>query len=543
MKQIMVALLVFALLFSGCKPYDSNYQTTVTTAPPEVIETTIPILTDEIDAAVELETMDQETGFLLPYINESRSDGRGNPSFHCLIRNELFHSITLTSISTVYTIKGDVVTSNHYTDREMSPFFRRYGASAELDPMEANLLIIDDVPDAAFDHVTVTVFLIDSQGEMTDRVFQFSMDPSETCIADMGNYSGDISYTRDDGWSWVHEVTNDTDSALTLDSVHYVEYQDGIPLYVGNDSVSAYIGYHIEDIAFLEPGESGIFTNSISYQFLDFNQRETIFVYRDEKGNPLYKTFFFNFEQALTQAEYLGMPSDLKILIGEQSLDVLGGRILSDYEIRKLADSDAPLDEISERISTLADCLKFLSYKGFSYDEVPMKMEYHQGFAWNYLDDLEVIFGRNYGACGCGSTLINYILTGDYDQQGYVMEVNAIDRHIYNWILADGVYYFVDWVSQELTYGNSSGYNVYAVRDPQVYSAYKIKMSKENPEGNEIYLQYLYTRDGSVMPIGIQRQILPYARILPSDTRDNVMLLYEDSEMCTLEFRDGPPLS
>lgn len=543
MIRIILVFVVTAMLFSGCKSNDTDHQTTLQPTSPAVIETTFHVLPEETFSDEQTDVMVQESTFLPPYLNENRTDGRRSPSFHCLIRNEFSDIITLESISTVYTMEGGIVASNQYIGSEMNPFFRRRGASTVLDPMEANLLIMDDVPESVFDHVTVTVFVVDSLNERTELTFSFSMNPEETCSPDMTNYGSDISFTREDGWSWVHEVTNETDTTLILESVHYVEYLDGIPLYLGNDSVSAYTGHHIEEIASLEPGESGIFANSISYQFLDFNQRETIFVYRDEMGNTHYKSFFFNYEQALSHAEYLGMPSGLNILIGEQSLEVLGGRKLPDYKLKELAGADTSLDEVAEKISTLADCLKFLSYRGFYYDEVPMKVENHQGFEWNYLDDADVMFERNYGACGCGSTLINYILKGDYDQQGYVMEVNAIDRHIYNWLLEDGVYYFVDWVSQELSYGNTTGYNVYAVDDPKVYSDYKVKMSKENSEGNEIYLQYLYTQDGSVMPIGIQRITLPYSRVIPSNTQDHVTLLYENSDMCTLEFREGPPLS
>lgn len=542
MKRLLLPMLILAFLFTGCESNISEQDTTAMITDSLKNTETVPVPSDDFSKIDATETMEQEIVYLSPYINENRMDRRTNPTFHCLIRNDSADTITLDSVSTVYLFGQDIVKQTAYKGNEMSSFFRRQNASYELRPMESNLLIIDEVPDETFDHVTVIATILDCLGETTELIFYFSMNPEETTKLDMSFRGSDISFTRDDGWSWVHEVINDTDTTLKLESVHYVEYLDGTPLYLGNDPASFYKGYHIEDIESLKPGESGIFANSISYQFLDFNQRETIFVYRDKEGNPHYKTFFFHLEQALTHTEYLGMPSGLKILLGETGMEVLGDRKLSDYEIKVMAESDLSLDEVAEKISTLADCMKFLSYKGFSYDEVPMKTKYHQGFAWNYLDDAEEIFARNYGACGCGSTLINYILTGDYEQQGYVMEVNAIDRHIYNWFFEDGVYYFVDWVSQELLYENTTGYNIYATKDPQVYSDYKVKMSRENSEGNEIYLQYLYERDGSVMPIGIQRTIMPYTRFVPSSTQDDITLLYENSKKCTLELMEGPSL-
>ena len=81
------------------------------------------------------------------------------------------------------------------------------------------------------------------------------------------------------------------------------------------------------------------------------------------------------------------------------------------------------------------------------------------------------------------------------------------------------------------------------MKDHSRTNSFRSRISSRNLRRfpNDIYLQYLYQAEGAVLPIGIQRNTTPYIRTVPSSAKDNITLLYENPEICLLEYRDGPP--
>ena len=229
----------------------------------------------------------------------------------------------------------------------------------------------------------------------------------------------------------------------------------------------------------------------------------------------------------------------MTILEPEDAVRILGSYQYDTTEIQQMIDDQLPLNEVANKLSTLGDVFQYLNQKGFYSGNTPMIGMYWNGFKWNAMNGAHRVFETNWGCCSDGSALLNYLLQGNYDEQGYVQEVNALDRHVFNWFCQDGVYYFVDWT--EIIGENNMSWRIYATEKPQIFADYDVKCSQESERIHEIYLQYLYPQEGTPYPIGVKRDSKPFIRTLPSQIADSVLLLYENPEICRLEFREGPP--
>lgn len=171
-----------------------------------------------------------------------------------------------------------------------------------------------------------------------------------------------------------------------------------------------------------------------------------------------------------------------------------------------------------------------------------LKGFYVNGDRWEATLSAASVFGYNQGACGDGSNLLNAILRNDYEEQGFVQQVDGKDRHAFNWIRQDGVYYFVDWTLQVFT-GNYDrfDYFVFAAEDLQAYTEYYIDRGvTSDGVKHDIYLLYMYPREGDQYPYRIVRDKTPFERTLPAEIEDRVTVLYNDPEKCILKFREGP---
>ena len=137
-------------------------------------------------------------------------------------------------------------------------------------------------------------------------------------------------------------------------------------------------------------------------------------------------------------------PNEEKVYayIGTTFPEGLGQPVLSDAQIDALI-AEQDYAKTAETITTLADAVNYYRRAGIVFHENndinPVgDLCYYQS-AWQVLKDRQ-------GQCVTMSNLNHYLLTGDYDEIGYV-EVNSPgDGHVMTYILEDGKYYLVNSV-------------------------------------------------------------------------------------------------
>lgn len=217
----------------------------------------------------------------------------------------------------------------------------------------------------------------------------------------------------------------------------------------------------------------------------------------------------------------------------------------SEEEIKELVAADLTLDEAAEKLSTLADVVQYLYLRGYHCAKSgDLKFEYF-GCEWATNRSAQVVFNENAGNCGGGSNLLNYLLQGDYDEQGYVQESAnpGGGGHIYNYFKQDGVYFFCDMtqIVYEDTYANHN-YSIFATEDPFEFSKYYVGENHKylaDDEPHYLRLQYMYPCEGdSHQPVGMTS----FMQLLPTALENSIMILYSEEEPYAPIFVDAPPV-
>ena len=222
-------------------------------------------------------------------------------------------------------------------------------------------------------------------------------------------------------------------------------------------------------------------------------------------------------------------------------------------EIKQMIADNLTLDEVAEKISTVADLVQYLHQK--EYGKIHVKdgdLSFNWGkYNWHVNRSAQVVYENNEGNCGGGSNLVNYILRGDYDEQGFVQQAANTGGHIYNYFKDNGVYYFMDLI-QIVQSGDycQSGYRIYSTSTPKEFSDYYIGNNlKRYNESDEKYLllHYMYPYDGSHLPIGRSEYKTicgtPYNGILPKEIENQVTILYLNESAPQPKFVKSPPQS
>lgn len=531
----MVILLAIALLLAGCGRAEEAVPTEAPTTVPEtmaveLVQTAEPTEQEVVDTTI----------WLPPYWTED-----GKLELHCLVKNETKGNLFVESMQTTYYLNGKIVKEGSYDKNALGKFLWRPFNKLDLTIAASTLLIVNDYPAPdGFDEAIITITTRTEQGQEIILTYHFTMDEEKVTPSTLtDNWELSTSWINDQGgWNWDHVPYNETKDKLTLEFVHHIHYDNGIPVQAETKVVSQFSSF-IQTVDDLDPGTSAPYTTGASEQFRNFNQREVTFVYRNSKQQPYLQTFYFVYEDAVSWEEYNTMPEGLDILTSGETIVALGGAQYSQEEIRQMIDDNLTLDEVAEKISTVGDLLGYLNLKGFCYELRGDDEFESNGYKWRATPSAHTVFEQNTADCLSGSNLLNYILRGDYDEQGYVQESALTNGHVFNWFRIDDVYYFVDWTVVDLRgeFGNMA-FISYATEDPQTFSDYYIKKSKTNDTSSYIIrLQYMYPREGDQLPIRILPNQKPHIRVLPLELEKTATLLYEDSEHYVLKFQEGPP--
>jgi len=215
-------------------------------------------------------------------------------------------------------------------------------------------------------------------------------------------------------------------------------------------------------------------------------------------------------------------------------------------EIQQMISEGLTLDEVAEKISTLADVVQYLHQKGYTVDGGDLKITFSD-IQWGINLSAQSIFEGNVGNCGGGSNLLNYILRGDFDEQGYVIEAANQGGHVYNYFKQDGIYYFCD-LTEIARHGrfNNKEYRVFATEDPQEFSDYYIgheHITSGPDAAHYLRLQYMYPYEGNHRPIGRNRDLFlqgPFHNILPQEIEDTLTILYVEEPQFAPIFKPAP---
>lgn len=103
----------------------------------------------------------------------------------------------------------------------------------------------------------------------------------------------------------------------------------------------------------------------------------------------------------------------------------------------------------AEKIKVPADAVQMLNainYRENEYNDNASFPDDANQVYWAAMWNAHEVFAHQSGNCGGTSNLINFLLSGDFDQQGYVVFSNNTGGHIFNYFVSDGIYVMCDFV-------------------------------------------------------------------------------------------------
>ena len=206
-------------------------------------------------------------------------------------------------------------------------------------------------------------------------------------------------------------------------------------------------------------------------------------------------------------------------------------------EIENMVDSGITIEELAEKIHTPADVIQLLysiDYKKiYVQDNVGLGWPNSAGINWGFIWSAPKAYENRSGNCGGTSVLFNYLLQGDYDEQGYVEYSNSEGGgHIFNYFKMDDVYVMCDFVGlfgRVESPADTRKYIVYIARSTDEFSKYYVEndiaFSIPDDLGGLAAVLYMYKREGDKLPKGEKGE--GYGYILPAQYKDDYVILYE----------------
>ena len=180
-----------------------------------------------------------------------------------------------------------------------------------------------------------------------------------------------------------------------------------------------------------------------------------------------------------------GQPEDQLLISYPDEYAKFAERRYTDEELQVFIDSDMSFEEACDKLATVSDAVQYLYMRGYKFQPE------NQGSAAKLRYDL------NSGACVGGSALLNALLEGDYDEQGYVYIFYARGEHVMPFFVLDGVYFYCDLV----TVFNDGNADItrnpvsYMTKEPEsFYDAWlEIEPHDLNDSESDMYLGIMYT--------------------------------------------------
>lgn len=254
-----------------------------------------------------------------------------------------------------------------------------------------------------------------------------------------------------------------------------------------------------------------------------------------------------DYDEAFTEGNYTVSTYQTPSKEGWMLQKAFRQREYTDDEIQQLAGAGLTLEEAADKLHTIEDAALFLRACGYRIDEedahflqgryVNFNLNpggYINGYDWGWGLPADYTYEYMAGTCNGTSNLINRLLAGDYEEQGYVLYLGG---HIFNYIKQDGYYYFCDFPRSDIISNTGLDYLMYVCQDPVEFTKYyctNVFPGWDDPEDdNYLVLMYLYPRDGKdSLPRGSSGayDYLTGGRscdTISSEVEDTVVILYE----------------
>lgn len=198
------------------------------------------------------------------------------------------------------------------------------------------------------------------------------------------------------------------------------------------------------------------------------------------------------------RGQYIAATYQLPSKEAREQLKIFKQREYTDEEIQQLANAGLTLEEAADKLHTAEDAALFLQASGYHFDYTYNQGSHFDGIDWSWVLPAEFAYEKMAGSCGGTSNLMNRLLAGDYDEQGYVQYLGG---HIFNYIKQGGWYYFCDFTNcGYLSEETAADYMMYTCQDPHDFLDYYCNnvFTKWDDPADENYMVYMYhyPRDG-----------------------------------------------
>lgn len=300
----------------------------------------------------------------------------------------------------------------------------------------------------------------DEQGNVHDMVYAFDMKGMQ--LKDLGGPPRENAQPSDH-WYFPVLLENTGDVPIELFSMDITDFKDGQQLgtyiFEGEDLGNA----GLNDLV-LQPGDSFNWCDGHPAS-TEFNSREYRFHLIDPNGQKQTQSFRFDeLDKQSAATDYSNDDGqDLKTLRHGASFEVevypevfwvpantLGGSRYTNTDIYQMLDA-SPEDK-QQLVSTLYEALQLYQIGNFTASDDNIRI-FENGINWEHHKPGYYAVLSNSGCCATDSNWLRYILDSDYEEVGFIATSQRDGSgHVYNYILHDGWYYFID-----LTHYHASG--------------------------------------------------------------------------------------
>ena len=189
--------------------------------------------------------------------------------------------------------------------------------------------------------------------------------------------------------------------------------------------------------------------NTLTQAFYIPGDQQVVLDYKDEIYTPRSPWGIQEFFRDDTLAADLAEQKVAHIkpeYIGNYELSTkLGGATLTPEEAYALLDMEP--EQVKERVKTAADVLMLMLAGQYGHSGGD-RTKTIDGREWHYnLNAFQVMQTRTLN-CGSAANLANYLLEGDYEEVGFILQAYYIGGgggHVYNYFKYQGKYYIVDF--------------------------------------------------------------------------------------------------
>lgn len=459
-------------------------------------------------------------------------------SFRYVITNVIPRDITLVAVYSVDYLDGIPVATRDIEEKDFGRF--QLTSVKSLSPGESAGWSEGFGTEYMRDGLTSikkTFVYRDSEGQLYTHVFRFVLDEQMASENNTMNY--DVWHPAAiQGEQWVFDMmlTNDTPDTLILDTVWYTECVDHF-------FSSSWHEENVSDLV-LRSGDSFHWKHHEDLDWPKYNQKVFSCVFHNTAGEQVIQSFRFSLNKDLAPILPVADEHDYNrysTIIDFYDIPAgLGKPMYTAGEIQQMIDAELTLDEIAEKISTYPDLVQYLYLKNFSTLSVPDSNFWFGGYQWQCSRSAQDAFDRNGGGCGERANLCNYILQGDYDEQGYILDVANEGGHIFNYFKENGVYYFSD-IGTIMAGGNydNAFYRIYATENPIAFAENRIRDNHTYTSDDyysHIVMLYMYPSERPVCPNGFNGGP---ANVLPSEVQDIATILYMKEDRYAPIYVDG----